>query len=195
MGIRFKFHPEKAVETAGIFLKLHGKPMAYLGLLKLLYMADRIALARLEQPITGDRYVSMNYGPVLSRVYDLIKGDSVGGAKTVWAKYISTRDTNYRFSLNYQVSLLEEPGDDELCEDEISIIKEVYTKYGHMDPFDLAETTHLFPEWINPHGSAIPISVEEVLKNVGKIDEEIQRIAAEVEREDYLDWILKFIAC
>lgn len=61
MAIQFQFHPEKAVEAAALLLKLHGKPMKYLGLLKMLYIADRIALERLEQPITGDQYVSMNY--------------------------------------------------------------------------------------------------------------------------------------
>ena len=164
MAIRFKFHPEKAVEAAAMFLKLHGKPMAYLGLLKLLYMSDRIALEKLEQPIAGDRYVSMNYGPVLSRIYDLIKGRDVGDARDIWSKYISSRDKNYQTTLDYKVSLLNDPGDDELCEDEMEIIQQVYAKYGQIDPFDLAETTHLFPEWENPKGSAIPISVEQVLK-------------------------------
>lgn len=190
MAIRFKFHPEKAVEAAAMFLKLHGKPMAYLGLLKLLYMSDRIALEKLEQPITGDRYVSMNYGPVLSRIYDLIKGRDVGDARDIWSKYISSRDKNYQTSLDYKVSLLNDPGDDELCEDEMEIIQQVYAKYGQIDPFDLAETTHLFPEWENPKGSAIPISVQQVLKFLGKTDEEIEEICKDLEREEYLDWVL-----
>ncbi|MEH2372401.1 MAG: type II toxin-antitoxin system antitoxin SocA domain-containing protein [Nostoc sp.] len=58
MLIQFRFHPEKAVEAAALLLKLHGKPMKYLGLLKMLYIADRVALKRMEQPITGDRYSS-----------------------------------------------------------------------------------------------------------------------------------------
>ncbi|XZO01656.1 MAG: Panacea domain-containing protein [Microcoleus sp.] len=74
MSIQFRFHPEKAVEAAAILLKLHGRPMKHLGLLKMLYIADRFALQRMEQPIIGDRYVSMDYGPVLSGVYDLIQG-------------------------------------------------------------------------------------------------------------------------
>jgi hypothetical protein len=38
MPIQFRFHPEKAVEAAAILMKLHGKPMKYLGLLKMLYL-------------------------------------------------------------------------------------------------------------------------------------------------------------
>jgi hypothetical protein len=60
MAIHFRFDPEKTVEAAAMLLKLHGKPMKYLGLLKMLYIADRIALQRMEQPITGDHYVSMD---------------------------------------------------------------------------------------------------------------------------------------
>jgi hypothetical protein len=53
MTIKFRFHPEKTVEAAAILLKLHGKPMKYLGLLKMLYIADRLALKTMDQPITG----------------------------------------------------------------------------------------------------------------------------------------------
>ncbi|GAA6614562.1 Panacea domain-containing protein [Scytonema sp. NUACC26] len=183
MTIQFNFHPEKAVEAAALFLKLHGKPMKYLGLLKLLYMADRIALERLEQPISGDHYVSMDRGPVLSAVYDLIKGNKVDGALDVWSKYISSHS-------NYEVSLLKDPGVDELCEDEIDIIKQVYQEKGHFDRFDLVEITHLFPEWQNPNGSPIPIFVEDILQNIGKTNDEIEEIRKEAEREAYLDLVL-----
>ena len=95
MSIQFRFHPEKAVEAAAMLLKLHGKPMKYLGLLKMLYIADRLALERMEQPITGDHYVSMDYGPVLSGVYNLIKGKPVDNALPLWSKFISHHNENY----------------------------------------------------------------------------------------------------
>jgi uncharacterized phage-associated protein len=153
-------------------------------------MADRTALKRIEQPITGDRYVSMNYGPVLSLVYDLIKGNEIKDITEIWSKYISSRDKNYKKNSNYTIELLKNPGDDELSEEEVEILNEVYKKYGHIDPFDLAETTHLFPEWENPHGSAKPITVEKILHNIGKNDEQILQISEEVEREKYLDWLV-----
>jgi uncharacterized phage-associated protein len=184
MSIHYQFHPHKAVEAAAMFLKLHGKPMKYLGLLKLLYMADRIALQRMEEPITGDNYVSMDYGPVLSGVYDLIKGTPVADALPIWAQFISSRDKNY------SVSLILDPGNDELCEEEEEIIREVYQSCGYYDRFDLAELTHDFPEWQHPHGTAIPILIESILKSIGKNDEEIQDIQQVAEREAYLDGVL-----
>lgn len=183
MSIEFKFHPEKAIEAAGTLLKLHGKPMKYLGLMKMLYIADRIALERIEEPISGDHYVSMDFGPVLSGVYDLIKGQPVDGVLPLWKEYISPRKNNC-------VELLKDPGNDELCEEEDEILQEVYSEYGHVNRFKVAELTHDFPEWKNPHGSAIPIDVEDILKNVGKSLEEISEIQHEVEREAYLDKVL-----
>ncbi|MDB9491045.1 Panacea domain-containing protein [Dolichospermum circinale CS-534/05] len=184
MPIQFRFHPEKAVEAAAILMKLHGKPIKYLGLLKMLYIADRIALERIEQPITGDHYVSMDYGPVLSGVYDLIKGKPVDDALPLWSEYISPGDKNFF------VYLVKDPGNDELCEEEEEILQEVYQTFGHLDPFQVAEWTHDLPEWKDPHGSAIPILVEDILKNVGKSEEEIEEIRQIALREAYLDEVL-----
>lgn len=183
MSIEFRFHPEKTVEAAALLLKYHGEPIKYLGLLKMLYIADRVALAQMEQPITGDHYVSMDYGPVLSGVYDLIKGQPVGDALPLWSKFISSREENY-------ISLLGDPGDGELCEEEEEILRQVYETFGQLDPFEVAEWTHDLPEWKDPEGSAIPIVVEEILKNLGKSDAEIVRIQEDTMREAYLDEIL-----
>ncbi|NEQ51776.1 MAG: SocA family protein [Leptolyngbya sp. SIO3F4] len=183
MSIEFQFDPAKAVEAAALLLKRHGEPMKYLGLLKMLYIADRVALAQMEQPITGDHYVSMVYGPVLSGVYDLIKGRPVDDALPLWSKFISPREDNC-------ISLLGDPGDGELCEEEEEILQQVYDTFGHLDPFEVAEWTHDLPEWKDPEGSAIPIVVEEILKNLGKSDAEIMRIQEDVMRETYLDEIL-----
>ena len=72
----------------------------------MLYIADRIALDRLEMTITGDCYVSMKYGPVLSKVYDLIKGKPVGNALPLWTEFISLPQSykDYYISVNYQTS-------------------------------------------------------------------------------------------
>ena len=184
MAILFRFHPKKAVEAAAMFLKLHGKPMKYLGLLKMLYIADRTALERIEQTITGDCYFSMDYGPVLSGVYDLIKGKPVNGALPLWKKFVSVRD------INHNVYLLSDPSTDHLCEEEEEIIQEVYQTFGHLNPFDVAEWTHDLPEWKDPDGSRIPIVVDDVLRFMGKSADEIAVIRQEAAREAYLDEVL-----
>src|SRR6476646_8800293 len=102
--IQFKFNPRKTVQAAAMLLKLNEQPINYLKLLKLLYMADRIALQRIEQSISGDQYCSMDFGPVLSRVYDAIKGKRLKDDYDVlWARYISPRNQNYRQNKIYDV--------------------------------------------------------------------------------------------
>ncbi|MCY7331583.1 MAG: SocA family protein [Pseudanabaena sp. CAN_BIN31] len=184
MSISFRFHPEKAIEAAAMLLKLHGKPMKYIGLLKMLYIADRIALERMDQPITGDKGYSLDWGLVPSNVYNLIKGNSVDNALPLWQKYISKNDDGYT------VSLKASPPNDYVSEKAQQIIKEVYEKYGHLNPFDLAMLTHDFPEWEDPHGSSIPVNVDNVLRYMNKPEEEIEAIRQEAAREAYLDMVL-----
>lgn len=188
MSVEFRFHSKKAVEAAALLLKLHGKPMKYLALLKMLYISDRIALERMDQPITGDDFVSMKYGPVLSGVYDLIKNQEIDDALSIWQKFISHDDNDKKFLV-----LLEEPEIEELCEEEEDIIKEVYQEFGQIDPFAVAEWTHNFDEWQDPkrfNKQVIPISINDILKNVGKTEEEIEMIRQEALREAYLDEVL-----
>jgi len=184
MSVTFRFHPQKAVEAAAMFLKLHGKPMKHLGLLKMLYIADRIALERMDQPITGDCAYSMKFGPVLSGVYDLIKGQNVNDALPLWSEYIFSPKKNF-------VQLRKEPENDYLCELAQDIIEEVYKQFGHLNPFDVAEWTHGLPEWKKPpENSHIPIIVDDVLRYLNKTDEDIEEIRQIEAREAYLDKVL-----
>ena len=59
----------------------------YLKLIKLLYLADRAALIETGSPITGDRYVSMKFGPVLSNVLNLIK-QAGPREDSIWHRYV-----------------------------------------------------------------------------------------------------------
>lgn len=90
-NMEFTYNPLKTVQAAAFLLKLHKRPMEYMKLIKLLYMSDRFALGSMDDTITGDRYFSMDYGPVLSKVYDLINNgpDYYNNDKDdSWFKYI-----------------------------------------------------------------------------------------------------------
>jgi uncharacterized phage-associated protein len=182
-----KFNEEKATEAAASFLKLYSnKTVKYLGLMKLLYTSDRIAFERLDFSITGDNYIAMEYGPVLSNVYDLIKGNKIENDKGFWSSYIFPRD-NY-----YTIRLKRDPGLKYLCRAELKIIEEVYRNVGHIDHFELAEKTHMdFPEWEHPYPArSKPIYTEEILKNVGKSEAEIKNINEMMAIQESLDLML-----
>lgn len=195
MTIQFQFDSIKAVESAALLLKFNGRSMNYMGLLKMLYIADRKALEKINFPIIGDQYYSLDYGPILSSVYDLIKGfdvkrEGVKGASHIWQKYISTRPKEYKNENYYKVRLLKDPGVQELCQDEEEILEEVYSKFAGIDPFEVAKWTHELPEWKNPFGSRIPIEVENVLKYLKKTNEEITQISQEIDEERYIRQII-----
>lgn len=189
--IYFKYNPFKAVQAVALFLKLQGVPVNYMKLLKLLYMSDRMALQSNDESIFGDKYYSMNFGPVLSHIYNLIKGEGKEESQDVWDTYISRRNPNYQQHKDYNIYLLRDPGISELSEEEEDLIGGVYSLFGRLDRFYLAELTHqYFPEWHYPNGGAVQIKVEDILKNVGKSPEEIDQIQMEVEQENYIDRVL-----
>ncbi|MBW1649957.1 MAG: SocA family protein [Deltaproteobacteria bacterium] len=183
--MEFKYNPLKTVQAAGLFLKLNKRAMEYMKLIKLLYLTDRIALDKMGATITGDKYVSMNHCPILSKIYDMINHGPIYDKDNPWFKYISPPQ-------NYCVRLSEDPGNDELCEEEKNIIKKIYKTCGNIDVWELSNSTHFFPEWQNPYGSAIPIKIEEILSKLGKTEDDIKAIRENITRENHFDMLLAY---
>lgn len=72
---RFKFDWEKAIQAIDYIASLRpGMTQYYIG--KIMFFADREHLVDYGRPITGDRYVAMEHGPVPSAIRDLLKTDS-----------------------------------------------------------------------------------------------------------------------
>ena len=193
-NIVFNFNDIKTTQAAAFFIKRHGQPsLSYLGLLKMLYISDRRALESTDYPITGDGFVSMKYGPVLTQVYDYVKSHGGFESSDYWADYIATVPAPHNPQKRVYVTLIDDPGDDELSIAEEEIMEAVYKEFGHLNPFDVAEWTHSLPEWINPQSQGkkvVPIDVVDLLHYLHKSDEEIQRIREISERERYLDGVL-----
>lgn len=188
MAIAFRFHQQRTIEAAAMFLKLHDKPMKYIGLLKMLYIADRMFLEKVDRPITGDCAFSMEYGPVLSGVYDLIKGKNVHSALPLWQEFITTRGSDR----DRYISLIKEPENNYLSKSAQKTIQEVYDKFGHLDPFEIVAWTHDLPEWKKPTESSLssPIFFDDVLNFIGRTSEEIEEVKLLAAREAYLDRVL-----
>ncbi|MBW7995173.1 MAG: DUF4065 domain-containing protein [Candidatus Glassbacteria bacterium] len=181
-----RFEPQKATQVAHRFLALSGGEMSYMRLIKLMYMADRKAYAELERPITGDKYFSMDNGPVLSTVLNIIKDDSYipPSEKSYWNKHI------YK-NAQYSVKIKSECDYDELSDSEIAIIDSIHEEFKGKDRWEVRNYCHeKLPEWKGPKGTSIRISPEEILSNVGKSSEEIEEIREELESVNYLKEIL-----
>lgn len=172
--MNLRFNETKAIQAVAHMLALRGGRMSYMKLIKLLYLADRTALLRWGRPITTDRYVCMDRGPVLSRVLELATDGDEPGGSSVWATHIGE-------PANYEVALRCDPGRDELSEAEIGVLNDVFQAHGGRSRWDLVALTHTLPEWKDPQGSAIPISVRDILKAGGKTEIEIAAIEDELE--------------
>lgn len=169
-----RFNERRATEAASKFLKLRGGRMSYLKLIKLLYLLDREALLRWGRPVTTDRYVAMDNGPVVSRIYDLIREEPAPGTDPVWRHFISAPS-------NYEVSLTAEPEIDELSPAEESLIEEIFAKYGNLSRWNLVDLSHDLAEWQDPKGSAIPIEYRDILRAGKKTQSEIAAVESELE--------------
>ena len=181
--MNLRFREAKTTQTAARLLKLRGGSMSYMKLIKLLYLVDREALLRWGRPVTGDRYVSMDRGPVLSRTLNLITEEPCPGEDSTWAHHISKPQ-------NYEVQLSKDAPQDELSEAEAQLIEEIFGKFGTMSRWDLVEFVHQLPEWQNPEGSAIPIQYRDILRAGGKTDAEITAILQEIDSLAMADALL-----
>jgi uncharacterized phage-associated protein len=170
--MHLQFDEAKATQSAAFFLRLRGGQMHHIKLIKLLYLADREALLRWGAPITSDRYVSMDNGPVLSRVLNLITDDR---PKPVWSQYISAPMGDY------EVQLVKDFPTDRLSRAEERLITEIFEQYGYRNRWDLIDNVmHHLPEWRNPNGSSIPIQIRDILNAAGESEEEIRKIIREL---------------
>lgn len=158
--MHFRFNFEKTMQAAGVLLGLDGDRMEYMRLLKLLYIADREMLAETGSPITGDRAVAMKHGPVLSQVYDLIKGKAARAGE--WEPYLRT--INHNIELQYPI------GRGKLNRAEVEKLQEVTARYEDNNVWDICDETHSFAEWANAYtektSSTIPW--EKALEAQGK---------------------------
>ncbi len=169
-----KFNERRAVEAAARFLKLRGGRMSYMKLIKLLYFLDREALLQWGRPVTTDRHVSMDNGPVVSRIYDLIREEPAPGVDSIWRRYISAPE-------GWEVTLIAAPEPSELSRAEEKLIDEIFSTLGEMNRWDLVRLSHELPEWQDPRGSAIPIQYRDILRAGKKTEAEIAAVEAELE--------------
>ena len=166
-----RFDEAKATQAAALVLKMRGGRMHYLKLIKVLYLVDREALLRWGIPVTTDRYISMDHGPVVSRIYGLITDDK---PKPLWSKYISQPVGEY------EVELRNEAPTDRLSRAEESLIDEVHQQYGYQNRWKIVDYMHTLPEWQDPHGSSVPIPIRQILEAAGEDEDEIRAVIREL---------------
>ncbi len=174
------YNPKKAAQTIAFFAMQGGGQLNVMKAVKLVYLSDRESVARRGHPIQDEPRYSLPHGPINSTTLDYLNGAyrDDGG----WSNYLTDRDNHF---VGLTDDKLSAEALDMLSEAELGILADVWKQFGHMDRFDLSDWTHdpeNVPEWRNPNGSSIRITLEQMMQSLG-LNGAKQR-AAEVESLD-----------
>jgi uncharacterized phage-associated protein len=167
------FDELKAAQVAAFFLKQSQGRINVLKLVKLMYLSERESYRRFGEPLTGDRLVSMDHGPVLSRTLNYING-ATESAPGGWESWIEDR-AGHELRLRKAISSAEDL--DRLSDAELGLLRDVWSQFGPMDKYVLRDWTHdNCPEWKDPDGSSEPIRYETLLAELGYNAEQTREV-------------------
>lgn len=181
--LQFRFEERRAVQASAVLIHKEGGRTNYTKLLKQLYLADRKSLLETGHTITGATFVSMANGPVLSEVYTCIKGEAEV-KDSLWDRFIRTD--------NYDVELLEDPGDDLLSDYDVGVLTDLAEKYAWATYANLIDVVHGLPEWKHPKPAKVaPLPAAEILRVSGAEESTIERQASRLGYLSEVDILLR----
>jgi hypothetical protein len=180
-GVNFRFDVTKATEVACQLLKREGGSTNIMKLVKLVYLLDRLSVARRGIPVVGGAYFSLPNGPITSEFLDLVNSGRLWGvAGCHWEEFISDRQ-------NHEVAMTKEAPPEHLSDSEMDLIDEVYQEHGGKDQWQLREWCHEHcEEWTPLEQGREQIPIERVARAVGKTEEQVARLKEEAEELSFL---------
>jgi Protein of unknown function (DUF4065) len=177
------FDINKAIAATAYLIEHAGGAADMFPLIKKLYLADRTALISWGKSVTGDSFASLEKGPIVSGIYNLLKGqgdleDQIRWDDViVWKKpyTITTRKTANKGVLSARE-------------------KEVLDKAAKTIDSIRGSIPNWFhkncKEWKNPGNSSIPIDPSTILRIANKTEEEILRIEEANEEIRLMNYLL-----
>lgn len=155
------YDSEKAVQCIDYFVEQEGGRIEKLKVIKLLYLADRLSLAKRDKPLIFDEYFSMRHGPVTSASLNGINGEI---ADPAWKKIELLKD-------NRSIISKDSSDRDRLSKADLRILTETWEEFGKMSASQIRAWTHdNCPEYSEVEGGRLPISLDEILRAVGNDD-------------------------
>ncbi|MGA3161911.1 MAG: Panacea domain-containing protein [Terracidiphilus sp.] len=177
------FNIDKAIAAAGFLLEQDGGSDDMFPFIKKLYYADRSALIEWGQSITGDRLVSLEKGPILSRIYDFLKGKGTEEDLIKWNNFIQRRQP-------YTVKLRKAPNFGLLSKREKRVLEASRVTIGAIRG-SIPKWLHKnCPEWRDPGHSSSPIDPSTILRKAEVSEEEIRRLEETNEEIRFLKYLI-----
>jgi uncharacterized phage-associated protein len=161
--MRAWFNVRKAAQVAAYFTIQSGGEINVPRLAKLVYLANRLAMQKIDFPLLNDNLVSMDHGPVNYLTYDYIIGSQEHSS---WDEFLTARARHIIGLANRNLSIDDL---DELSASDIDLLGETWKNFGQMNQWQLRDHCYYnCPEWERPEGSSTPIPHERVFKFLSK---------------------------
>ena len=173
MPARFTFDADKALEAI-LYVASRARTDLY-GTLKLLYVADKKHLERYGRFMFGESYSAMEWGPVPSNAYDIVK--YVRGDRP----HCRNDQARAAFEMSgNDFKLLREPDLDELSKSEIQCLDEAIAAHGKHDFAGFKGLTHdaaWRAAWGTASGGSVAMPVESIASQLARAQELIQHLS------------------
>lgn len=150
--IKFSFNKQKATEAI-LYLAKKEPSISKMRLLKFMFFADCYHINKYGRPILGDRYVAMDNGPVLSKLYDMLK--------------CSTDDYTV---INNKITAMRESDNDYFSNSDIEALEYSFNQYSQYETLEMSDLSHESEGWkkarnANPHSKNPSMYWENLIEN------------------------------
>lgn len=133
------FHRDKALEAI-LYIAKSLKNPTFHSISKMFYLSDKLHLQEYGRLICGDRYIAMEYGPVPSAIYDMMKVAANKESIDVDWDEIIQEALNVRHGR--EIIAKRDSDLDMLADSEIECIKQTIAEYGSKSFGELTDITH-----------------------------------------------------
>lgn len=159
--IEFRFNKDKA-NAVILYLAQKDYGISKMRLLKYVFFADLYHINKYGRPILGDKYVAMDKGPVLSKLYDMLK----------------TSSQDYHIEKNMIIVPNAEPDLDYLSKSDIEALDYALERYSQYETLEMSDLTHEYNSWKtarnnSPKSKAPLMNWEDMITNP-KVLEDLQ---------------------
>jgi len=177
------FKIDKAIAATAYLIEREGGTDDMFPLIKKLYYADRTALIGWGSSITGDSLSSLKKGPIVSRIYDLLKGKGTPKDLALWNAAIQRNNPHkiiLRMPLNKGILSVRERDALDASRITIDSIRGSIAEWLHVN----------CPEWSDFGESSATIDPSTILRLANKSEEEIFRNEQDNDELKRLDALL-----
>ncbi len=119
-------------------------------ILKELFYSDKLHLSKYGRPVFGDHYLKMEYGPVGSYAYDLLKHNRISEyvkRQRFTPEILEDAVRAFNCSDSYTIRALREPDTDYFSKTDFECMEKALSLCNGRDFRELVEITHREPAW------------------------------------------------